>query len=114
MSEAEFDRFLDHPPDAWRYEVQQLKYQTSRLAADAERAIDSLPDPPQPRDKLGLLAMGEENEIDEGPDETFRGDDMPSQGHGDLEQHREMREYARIIAWQMPLLASRPSLLLAR
>jgi small subunit ribosomal protein S35 len=33
-------------------------------------------------------------------------DDMPSLAHGELEQHREMRHYARLAAWEMPLLAS--------
>jgi small subunit ribosomal protein S35 len=31
---------------------------------------------------------------------------MTSTAHGELEQHREMREYARIMAWDMPLLYS--------
>jgi small subunit ribosomal protein S35 len=34
-------------------------------------------------------------------------DDLPTLGHGELEQHREMRHYARLAAWEMPLLASR-------
>jgi len=32
-------------------------------------------------------------------------DDMPSLAHGELEQHREMRHYARLAAWEMPLLS---------
>ncbi|CZS92295.1 hypothetical protein WAI453_000177 [Rhynchosporium graminicola] len=32
-------------------------------------------------------------------------DDLNSLAHGELEQHREMRHYARIIAWEMPLLS---------
>jgi len=34
-------------------------------------------------------------------------DDMPTLAHGELEQHREMRHYARLAAWEMPLLSSR-------
>lgn len=33
-------------------------------------------------------------------------DDISSLGHGELEQHREMRHYARLAAWEMPLLSS--------
>lgn len=33
-------------------------------------------------------------------------DDITSLGHGELEKHREMRHYARLAAWEMPLLAS--------
>lgn len=40
-----------------------------------------------------------------GEDEVFQGDDLTSMGHGELEQHREIREYARYAAWEMPLLS---------
>jgi hypothetical protein len=33
-------------------------------------------------------------------------DDMTPLGHGELERHREMRHYARLVAWEMPLLSS--------
>ena len=33
-------------------------------------------------------------------------DDMPSLAHGELERHRELRHYARLATWEMPLLAS--------
>jgi len=33
-------------------------------------------------------------------------DDITTLGHGELEKHREMRHYARLAAWEMPLLAS--------
>lgn len=33
-------------------------------------------------------------------------DDMNTLAHGELEQHREMRHYARLVAWEMPLLSS--------
>ena len=50
----------------------------------------------------GFWAEGEE---DGGPDEDFYGDDITSTGHGELEQHRELREYARLAAWELPLLS---------
>ena len=51
--------------------------------------------------KLGFWAEGEESM---GPDEDYYGDDLTSLGHSELEKHRELREYARLIAWEMPLL----------
>ncbi|KAH7419910.1 putative 37S ribosomal protein S24, mitochondrial [Cadophora sp. MPI-SDFR-AT-0126] len=32
-------------------------------------------------------------------------DDINSLAHGELEQHRELRHYARLVAWEMPLLS---------
>lgn len=39
-------------------------------------------------------------------DEEPADDDIMSMAHGKLEEFREYREYARVAAWQMPLLAS--------
>lgn len=57
------------------------------------------------RFKAGFWAEGEESL---GPDEDYYGDDITSHGHGELEQHRELREYARLIAWELPLLNRKP------
>ena len=57
----------------------------------------------------GLMAMGEVDEQGSGEDEEYKGDDISSLAHGELEQHREKREYARIAAWEMPLLSSTSS-----
>ncbi|EKG10337.1 hypothetical protein MPH_12618 [Macrophomina phaseolina MS6] len=46
-----------------------------------------------------------EGEPDMGEDEEWHGDDITSTGHAELEQQREIREYMRIAAWEMPLLA---------
>lgn len=40
--------------------------------------------------------------------DDFTENDIMSMAHGKLEEHREFREYARIAAWQMPLLSSKP------
>lgn len=58
------------------------------------------------RPKLGFMAMGEDDPDNVGEDEEFRGDDMTSIAHGQLEQHREIREYMRIAVWEMPMLSS--------
>jgi small subunit ribosomal protein S35 len=49
----------------------------------------------------GFWAEGEE---EMGIDEDYYGDDLTSHGHGELAQHRQLREYNRLIAWEMPLL----------
>lgn len=59
-----------------------------------------------PKITPGLMAMGEDDEQDSGEDEDFEGDDITSIAHGELEQQRELREYARIAAWEMPMLSS--------
>ncbi|KAL2045788.1 hypothetical protein N7G274_002219 [Stereocaulon virgatum] len=78
-------------------EASNLAYETARASPHFEISI--------PKIKPGLMAMGELNEQDSGEDEEFEGDDITALGHGELEQHREMREYARIAAWEMPLLS---------
>lgn len=55
------------------------------------------------RPKDGFWMEGEE---DMGDDEEWHGDDISSTAHAELEQQREIREYMRIAAWEMPLLAS--------
>ena len=37
-------------------------------------------------------------------EKEWQFDDISSAGHDELEQHREAREYARIAAYEMPLL----------
>ena len=64
-------------------------------------------DGPSARTRPGFMAMGEEDEMDDAPDDVFEGNDMSSLGHGILEEHREIREYARIAAWELPLLSSK-------
>ena len=83
-------------------EASNLAYEAAQESPHVEIAI--------PRIKPGLMAMGEVDEQDSGEDEDFEGDDITALGHGELEQHREMREYARIAAWEMPLLSSTPPL----
>lgn len=44
---------------------------------------------------------------DEVGEDEFRGDDITSMAHGKLDELRERRHYARLAAWEMPLLSSR-------
>ena len=50
--------------------------------------------------------MGEEEPFEEDDMEDDLNVDLSSLAHGELEHHREMRHYARLAAWEMPLLAS--------
>ena len=81
-----------------------------RIKAKISRSTDDAQDtripwkPEIERYRPGAMNMGELD--DTYPDEEFAGDDISSLAHGELEQHREMREYARIAAWEMPLLTS--------
>jgi hypothetical protein len=57
------------------------------------------------REKPGFFNYGEVNR-DVGEDEEFEGDDLSAAGHAEVDQHRELREYARLAAWELPLLNS--------
>ena len=57
------------------------------------------------RTQPGFWSMGEESD-DLGGDEDFEGEDLTATGHAELDAHRELREFSRIIAWEMPLLSS--------
>lgn len=82
----------------------ELQGLVSRAVYDTAEAAPHV-EPVVKRIRPGLFAMGEEEEQDSGEDPKFEGDDIPSLGHGELEQHREMRHYARLAAWEMPLLS---------
>lgn len=57
---------------------------------------------------LGFWAEDEPDELGivEDGDEEFNDDEITSMAHAELELHREIREYMRIAAWDMPLLSS--------
>lgn len=59
--------------------------------------------------QLGFWAADETDEMTlvEDADEDVKDDEMTSTAHASVELHREMREYARITAWDMPMLSSR-------
>jgi small subunit ribosomal protein S35 len=56
----------------------------------------------------GFWAEEEDDEFSnaEDGDDTFNDDEITSMAHAELELHREVREYSRIAAWDMPLLSS--------
>lgn len=58
------------------------------------------------KNNVGFWADDEDDEFGQVPDgdDEFLGDDMTTPAHGQLDLHRDMREYQRRIAWDMPLL----------
>ena len=57
----------------------------------------------EPRIQEGFFNLNEPE--DKYGDEEEEGD-ISSLAHGELEKHREQREYARLAAWEMPMLSS--------
>ncbi|KAI6710866.1 hypothetical protein JHW43_006597 [Diplocarpon mali] len=55
--------------------------------------------------KETFMNMGEKEPWEDEWTMEDEDDDMNSLAHGELEQHREMRHYARLAAWEMPLLS---------
>ncbi|TVY34131.1 37S ribosomal protein S24, mitochondrial [Lachnellula subtilissima] len=55
--------------------------------------------------KETFLNMGDPEPFEDGDFDEDGHDDLPSLAHGELEQHREWRHYARLAAWEMPLLS---------
>jgi small subunit ribosomal protein S35 len=57
----------------------------------------------------GFWAEEEDDEFGlvEDADDDFHDDEITSMAHAEVELHREIREYARIAAWDMPLLSSK-------
>ena len=90
MSDAEFEAILKNPPQNMKAVVDRYKSSIQSNINRMRREI--LKDVPDDRElstptrgrryQTGLMAMGEEDEEDEGDDEIFEGDDITSLGHG--------------------------------
>lgn len=80
-----------------------------KKAADIEKSTPMRFEDYKPRRGSNFWSSAEEDEFAdvEDADDTFLDDDIPSIAHAELEVHREVREYARITAWDMPMLSSR-------
>ncbi|KAI9788415.1 MAG: 37S ribosomal protein S24, mitochondrial [Peltula sp. TS41687] len=100
--QVEFEEMVDdmNAPDVQA----ALNAEISNAANEAEF---EMPEDPKSLERVvpGLLNMGEEDPEDTGNDDDFMGDDISSSAHAELDEHREIREYARIAAWEMPLLS---------
>lgn len=62
---------------------------------------------PKPFDFWNEDATDEDVIVDEETSDDFEEDDIMPAAHAKLEDHRDMREYARIAIWEMPLLSSK-------
>lgn len=80
-----------------------------RAAADIERQTPMRFEDVKRKGGSRFWAEAEDDEfadVEDG-DDSPEDDDITSMAHAELEVHREMREYARITAWDMPLLSSK-------
>ncbi|KAJ3563044.1 hypothetical protein NPX13_g8338 [Xylaria arbuscula] len=71
-----------------------------KASRSQERAVNS----------MGDVEPDQELFNDEVDSDKFDEDDIMGLAHGKFEEFREFREYARIAAWQMPLLSSKDSI----
>lgn len=92
-----------------------VEHLDGQAVIEGERALadmfNSLSQARRPDRKLRDMFWNEEEEepemvIQEGPEDDDIGDEMTSMAHGKLEEIRDQRHLARVIAWEMPLLAS--------
>lgn len=96
--------------DVWRNQVPEDSKRNirkhfqaiSREASDLDRAV---------RPRAAKFWNEDETDPDliteEVGEDEFEEDDILSMAHGKLEEHRELREYARLAIWEMPLLSSK-------
>ena len=105
----------DLPPEArsreLEMEMHELEAELGRQEKDMHEGWDELTANlfKEPRPQKDSFWYDEE---DDDPSthnivgEEFDEDDIPTQAHGKLDEVREHRHYARIVAWEMPMLAS--------
>lgn len=89
----------------------ELEETKREIEAYLEADIDFGPAPPDlafrgKKPKETFLNMGESDPFEEDGFMEDEEDDISSIAHGELEQHREWRHYARLAAWEMPMLSS--------
>jgi hypothetical protein len=87
-----------------------------KLVVDLERKLDKeiepldFPDVPLQNKDKGFWALDEEDDeftqVEDG-EEEWDESAITSVAHSELDLHREIREYTRVIAWDMPLLQSK-------
>jgi small subunit ribosomal protein S35 len=83
---------------------QELEGLSSEIRGLADEALVA---PPRKKKlKQTFMNLGDPEPWEEEHLMTDDHDDMTPLGHGELEKHREMRHYARLAAWEMPLLSS--------
>ena len=117
--EQDMDKMLMEQEDELEEDEDDAMDSLSELMGEWDEEFDELSDPPPQRGKAQVSDAfhnyGEPNDEDqpmelddEGDDEdaTDDYDNMSVLAHGELQQHQEMRHYARLAAWDLPLLSS--------
>ena len=89
----------------------EMEMEATEIAREVDREVEPLrfQDYRARGQEVGFWADEEDDEFGqvEDDDDDFEEEDITSVAHSELEVHREMREYARIVAWDMPLLKSK-------
>lgn len=94
-------RNLGFEEDALR-DIEKLADDLKREMGDLSEFNERIPMP-----VVEMTRQKREKEEDYGPLREFHGDDISSLAHAELQRHRELREYNRIAAWELPLLSSK-------
>lgn len=121
--EARADYEMLSKEDQQQYLALQNHYAAEFEGAEDEAAMDRLvaqvdrqvmqevepldfPDVPLAKREEGYWATDEDDEFGQVEDDDDDWDDnaITSVAHSELDLHREVREYTRVIAWDMPLL----------
>jgi hypothetical protein len=97
---------------------EEIDAEVTEMAREIDREVEPLRfiDYRARGPEVGFWADDEDDEFGqvEDDDDDVSEEDITSVAHSQLELHREMREYARIVAWDMPLLKSKWTNSLAR
>lgn len=108
-SGAGYRRRLEKEIEAIPESILELNSKTKATIARHSQPHEEFVDRRFTKVKDTFLNMGETQPIEEDDDEKELGEDIPTLAHGELEAHREKRHYARLAAWEMPLLSSKTS-----
>lgn len=103
--DAENKRLIEEWNDPARHKEDEILIEQS--AARVEKEVKMRFEDVRERNR-GFWAEEQDDEFAnaEDGDDTFNDDEITSMAHAELELHREVREYSRIAAWDMPLLSS--------
>lgn len=105
LFDAENKKFIEmwNDPAERQRDSEMIEEGAKQVDRESEIRFEDVKDPGR-----GFWANEEDDELaqTEDGDDAFNDDEITSMAHAELELHREIREYARIAAWDMPLLSS--------
>ncbi|OKL64038.1 hypothetical protein UA08_00597 [Talaromyces atroroseus] len=103
--DAENRRFVEmwRDPRRQKEDIDLIEQSAARIEKESKMRFEDV----RERNR-GFWAEEEDDEFSnaEDGDDTFNDDEITSMAHAELELHREVREYSRIAAWDMPLLSN--------